>query len=482
MKHISLNKKLSITILLLYIGSNFICCKREHNLNAENTDSSIDIPLEWKIDDDFVFNEIYYTQFPVYTEQKAFPKIYNRKIEHYRNIPRMGSSVLVTASLQYFPIYFDKYNNGYRTKEGLIEAYKIYLKDTVYLKSNPQLKYQLNAFSGFSNDMQIVVPDLNNNGDFGDDPRLTFPKEFTKTYASEISHWDTLPLLDFSHQVLISGKIFDIKRKILLYPRAEHRHVYLLIQGTLDESLNSYTLMMELKDYAKGHFNLDSVSYTTAVQGRSFEYPAIAIKPDSVVYPSSNTVLQSLFTHSLKDTIMLGNHWFKIDSLIPDFSSLILKKVNAKPKNVSELQYKGHIDNRWLIGLDGKKFELFKDTENVQMTFVEFWGTWCGPCVALTPEIIKFHNEFGDKIRFISVAYDKDIAKVKTYVNENKLDWEHSYINESNTKNTIIDDWKIQGFPTFILIDEKQQMYYGGNGNEDLEYIKKLLKEKVVNN
>ena len=114
------------------------------------------------------------------------------------------------------------------------------------------------------------------------------------------------------------------------------------------------------------------------------------------------------------------------------------------------------------------------------MTFVEFWGTWCAPCKELTPKVVNMHNKFGDKVRFISVADDKDINDVKAYVKEYKLNWEQSFVDMSNLKNTIVDAWKIIAYPTFILIDEAHNLYYVGGGNETLDYIDKVLTDKFT--
>lgn len=176
MKHNILTNIKSKTLLVLFIISNLISCKKEGNLKADiNTDNFIKVSLNWEIDNEFKFNEVYFTEFPVYTELKAYPEIYNSKIENYKNIPKLDSFVLVNVSMQDLPSYYDKYLNKYKTKEDLFKYYSDVIKDTISKINNPNLKYQLNAISGFIRNQQIVVPDLNNNNDFKDDPILKFP-------------------------------------------------------------------------------------------------------------------------------------------------------------------------------------------------------------------------------------------------------------------------------------------------------------------
>jgi len=151
MKHVISKIEIIIVVIINLNG-----CKIN---KEENKDNSIKIGLRWKGDDEGKFNEIRYTEFPDYTEQKAFPKIYNPKIENYKNIPELDSFVLVNISMQDLPSYYDKYLNNYRVKEDLIKYYNKELKDTISKIRNPNLKYQLNAITGFIGNKQIVIQD-----------------------------------------------------------------------------------------------------------------------------------------------------------------------------------------------------------------------------------------------------------------------------------------------------------------------------------
>lgn len=45
------------------------------------------------------------------------------------------------------------------------------------------------------------------------------------------------------------------------------------------------------------------------------------------------------------------------------------------------------------------------------VTVVEFWATWCGPCRAGMPHISELQREYGDKVRFIGVTKeDEDVV------------------------------------------------------------------------
>jgi cytochrome c biogenesis protein CcmG/thiol:disulfide interchange protein DsbE len=69
----------------------------------------------------------------------------------------------------------------------------------------------------------------------------------------------------------------------------------------------------------------------------------------------------------------------------------------------------------------GKRVDLYKymDDQNLSILVIHFWGTWCAPCEAEFPELIKFAKKFekNPKIGFLFVAVDDELAKVKKFMN-----------------------------------------------------------------
>lgn len=57
-----------------------------------------------------------------------------------------------------------------------------------------------------------------------------------------------------------------------------------------------------------------------------------------------------------------------------------------------------------LNGLNTKPID-FKDLKG-KVVFVNFWATWCPPCVAEIPSIQEFYNDYQDKVVFIFETSD----------------------------------------------------------------------------
>lgn len=87
-----------------------------------------------------------------------------------------------------------------------------------------------------------------------------------------------------------------------------------------------------------------------------------------------------------------------------------------------------------------------------KFVLIDFWGTWCGPCVAELPSMKKIHaalKPYGFEV--IGVAAD-DEDSLKEFMQENGvLPWEN--VIDSDTK--IAETFGVEAFPTTLLIDKE---------------------------
>ena len=72
----------------------------------------------------------------------------------------------------------------------------------------------------------------------------------------------------------------------------------------------------------------------------------------------------------------------------------------------------------WLSNGNGK-FPVVKKFQTGKVYVVEFWATWCGPCVASMPHISKLQNKFSDQgVQIISVS-EEDLETVEEFLKKN---------------------------------------------------------------
>jgi thiol-disulfide isomerase/thioredoxin len=69
--------------------------------------------------------------------------------------------------------------------------------------------------------------------------------------------------------------------------------------------------------------------------------------------------------------------------------------------------------NLKLIDRDGKVTSL--EALKGKVIFMNFWATWCPPCIAEMPSIDKLHEEMGDEVAFVMLSLDQDFELAKAF-------------------------------------------------------------------
>lgn len=88
------------------------------------------------------------------------------------------------------------------------------------------------------------------------------------------------------------------------------------------------------------------------------------------------------------------------------------------------------------------------DTWSTGTTVIEFWGTWCGPCVAAIPHINELHDEFAPKgVNFLSVTYEEPTITDRFQERMKLNTWIGHDMDQSMVK-----DYAVRGWPTTFII------------------------------
>jgi thiol-disulfide isomerase/thioredoxin len=74
----------------------------------------------------------------------------------------------------------------------------------------------------------------------------------------------------------------------------------------------------------------------------------------------------------------------------------------------------GEEDYMWSLTQDDGKILQFKDLKG-KVVFLNFWATWCPPCVAELPEIQRAYEKHGQDVAFVLVT-DQEAGVVKTFM------------------------------------------------------------------
>lgn len=94
---------------------------------------------------------------------------------------------------------------------------------------------------------------------------------------------------------------------------------------------------------------------------------------------------------------------------------------------------------------------------------IDFWGTWCMPCIAAIPELEKAYEKFHPKgFEIISLALESTPEDFNELRKEHKMPWLHAILTEKETEN-IINLYQIMYIPKMLLISPEGEVI----GNEE---------------
>lgn len=152
-------------------------------------------------------------------------------------------------------------------------------------------------------------------------------------------------------------------------------------------------------------------------------------------------------------------------------------KLFAPSADVVEESKQKILDNyNWrLIDLEGNPINL--ESKRGEVLLINFWATWCPPCVAELPSLAKLHDDYGDRVKFILVTNEKP-EKVNKFL-ENKKYELPVYFGASQAPEVLfsrsIPATYIINKSGKIVVDEKGATNW--NSSSTRELLDKLLKQ-----
>ena len=129
------------------------------------------------------------------------------------------------------------------------------------------------------------------------------------------------------------------------------------------------------------------------------------------------------------------------------------------------------------IKTDGKEFDL-KNLKG-KVVLVDFWATWCGPCIAELPNVQQAYKKYhGKGFEVIGISLDRkdDDEKLSKFIEDHKLPW--ACINIEDSKK-LADKYQVNAIPYPVLIGRDGRVVSMRARGPQLErLLERLLKEE----
>ena len=102
--------------------------------------------------------------------------------------------------------------------------------------------------------------------------------------------------------------------------------------------------------------------------------------------------------------------------------------------------------------VDGKSISL--DEFKGKYVLLDFWATWCGPCIGQLPELRALHEKYGNDPRFamISLSLDENVEAATKFLESNPCPWTQAFLGAWNDEERVSKSYGVQGIPALFLI------------------------------
>ncbi|SHF21766.1 TlpA family protein disulfide reductase [Pedobacter caeni] len=252
----------------------------------------------------------------------------------------------------------------------------------------------------------------------------------------------------------ISAKVKSASVNGQLYDFFNNKHkAYNIAHQKLRDSLSHLADLALAKD--------DMVNYT-ALTNQATSVWAKELLPKMLVEYRENyykNLSSVIVPYLISQTTDLQEHYQEYTDILnklsgeaaeSDYTKASYKRLEAF--KVTGLKQKlpnpvGHLPN-------GQEF-IYQPNQS-KYTLIEFWASWCGPCRATNPDLLKIYSEFKDKgFNVIGVSIDTDKSKWLDAIKEDKLTW----TNVSDLKNMANSDntsrFNVVEIPQNFLVDHE---------------------------
>ncbi|WP_139925207.1 TlpA disulfide reductase family protein [Hymenobacter sp. DG01] len=228
----------------------------------------------------------------------------------------------------------------------------------------------------------------------------------------------------------------------------------------------------------QGHRSMGTLPLGSNSLALRVTHPGYPGLPHDLVYPDSSTQVRmwdeknAPVTYRLGESFLMHGHLVRLSHLSPAGDSLYVtvtgpEKAPSAYGSTPQLLFQPTEST----DVQGQRVRL---TGAERPLVLDFWGTWCKPCVALTPALQALHRQYGASIDLVGVALDEP-EKVKNYVAAHSIPWPNIVV-PANKAHSLLTQLEIREYPTFILV-YRGRVLYRGLGAPGLQELTKRLSQ-----
>ena len=100
-----------------------------------------------------------------------------------------------------------------------------------------------------------------------------------------------------------------------------------------------------------------------------------------------------------------------------------------------------------------------------RVVLVDFWATWCGPCIAGLPKLRDLVAELPtERFEILSISIDQELESVMDFQEDEPMPWAQWHIGVGSE---LAKTWQVNAIPAYVLIDTRGKILAKGNALSD---------------
>ena len=99
--------------------------------------------------------------------------------------------------------------------------------------------------------------------------------------------------------------------------------------------------------------------------------------------------------------------------------------------------------------LDGSEEKLTAFAGKVVL--VDFWATWCGPCVGALPDLRELAAAYPeDRFEILAISVDDEVETVVEFMEDEPMPWAQWHVGDNSE---LVRTWQVRAYPTYVVVD-----------------------------
>lgn len=160
-------------------------------------------------------------------------------------------------------------------------------------------------------------------------------------------------------------------------------------------------------------------------------------------------------------TVKLGaDDIYLIDSITPGFEEVILTRTGIADSRLARISAEAMAELKPYVAAAAAQGKLL---------LIDFWGTWCRPCIMAMPKLKEMEEKYADRLMVLSVINDNpsNFERGKEILDKHGLTGQRLM----REREPLVKLLNVESFPTYILLDKDGSILMHGSSAKALDWL-----------